>query len=173
MPPLIGRSIEPDDDRENAAGVVMISERLWRMRFAADVGVIGTTVRLNGQPRVIVGIMPRTFEFPMRAADFWVPFQFEPRHYIYNNPSIEAIARLKPGVSREQAFAEMQQVARSLASVDRNVANGTTADVIALRDEMSPQSRMLIWCLLGAIRESPLRHARFFRRDGDPDSRRT
>ncbi len=147
VPPLIGRSIGPDDDREEAAGTVMISERLWRARFAADARAIGSTVRLNDQPRIIVGVMPQTFEFPMRAADFWIPFQFAPTDYSYNNPSIEAIARLKPGVSRAQAFAEMQQVARSLASVDRNVANGTTADVIALRDEMSPQSRLLIWCL--------------------------
>ena len=150
VPPLVGRSIEPEDDREEAAGTVMISERLWRTRFAADPRAIGITVRLNDQPRLIVGVMPRTFEFPMRAADFWIPFQFAPTDYVYNNPSIEAIARLKPGVSRAQAFAEMQQVARSLAAVDRNVANGTTANVIALRDEMSPQSRLLIWCLLGA-----------------------
>jgi predicted permease len=150
VPPLIGRTIGPDDDREEAAGTVMISERLWRTRFAADAGAIGRTVRLNDQPLVIVGVMPRTFEFPMRAADFWIPFQFAPADYVYGNPSIEAIARLKPGVSRAQAFAEMQQVARSLAAVDRNVANGTTASVIALRDEMSHQSRLLIWCLLGA-----------------------
>jgi predicted permease len=148
--PLIGRAIEPDDDREEAAGTVMISERLWRTRFAADPRAIGRTVRLNDQPHIVVGVMPRTFEFPMRAADFWIPFQFAPADYGFNNPSIEAIARLKPGVSREQALAEMQQVARSLAAVDRNVANGTTASVIALRDEMSPQSRLLIWCLLGA-----------------------
>jgi predicted permease len=148
--PLLGRTIDPDDDRENAAAAMMISERLWRTRFAADAGVIGTTVRLNDQPSIIVGVMPRTFEFPTRGADFWIPFQFAPTDYGYNNPSIEAIARLKTGVSRAQAFAEMQQVARSLAAVDRNVANGTTADVIALRDEMSPQSRLLIWCLLGA-----------------------
>jgi putative ABC transport system permease protein len=147
---LIGRAIEPDDDREEAAGTVMISERLWRTRFAGGSRAIGTIVRLNDQPRIIVGVMPQTFEFPMRAADFWIPFQFGPRDYVYSNPSIEAIARLKPGVSREQAFAEMQQVARSLAAVDRNVANGTTANVIALRDEMSPQSRVLIWCLLAA-----------------------
>jgi predicted permease len=150
VPPLIGRAIGPDDDREEAAGTVMISERLWRTRFAADPRAIGTTVRLNDQPLVIVGVMARPFEFPMRAADFWIPFQFAPNDYVYNNPSIEAIARLKPGVSRVQAFAEMQHVARSLADVDRNVANGTTADVIALRDEMSSQSRLLIWCLLGA-----------------------
>jgi putative ABC transport system permease protein len=148
--PLVGRSIEADDDREEAAGTVMISERLWRTRFAADARAVGTTVRLNDQPRLIIGVMPRTFEFPMRAADFWIPFQFAPADYVYNNPSIEAIARLKPGVSRAQASAEMQQVARSLAAVDRSVANGTTANVIALRDEMSPQSRQLIWCLLGA-----------------------
>lgn len=150
VPPLIGRAIGEDDDREDAAGTIVISERLWRARFAADTRAIGMTVRLNDQPLIIVGVMPRTFEFPMRAADFWIPFQFAPGDYGYNNPSIEAIARLKPGVSREQAFAEMQQVARSLAADDRNVADGTTASVIALRDEMSPQSRVLIWCLLAA-----------------------
>jgi putative ABC transport system permease protein len=150
VPPFVGRSIEPNDDREDATATIVISERLWRMRFSGDFRAIGTTIRLNDQARMIVGVMPRTFEFPMRAADFWIPFQFAPADYVHNNPSIEAIARLKPGVSRAQAFAEMQQVARSLAAVDRNVANGTTANVIALRDEMSPQSRLLIWCLIAA-----------------------
>ena len=150
VPPLIGRSIEPDDDREAAAPTVMISERLWRTRFG------GRSARRSARRsastisrRIIVGVMPRTFEFPKRAADFWIPFQFAPTDYVYSNPSIEAIARLKPGVSRAQAFGrDAADRARRLAR--RRSATSTSAigaSVIALRDEISPQSRLLLWCL--------------------------
>jgi putative ABC transport system permease protein len=153
VPPLIGRTIAPDDDRETAAAAVVISERLWRGRFAADPGAIGTAVILNDAARVIVGVMPRTFEFPARAVDFWIPFQFAPGDYVYNNPYLQSIARLKPGVSHAQALAEMQRIALEISRrVSANVAGARTisANVIELRDEVSRQSRLLLWCLLAA-----------------------
>jgi predicted permease len=151
VPPLSGRTITPDDDRETAAPTVVISERLWRARFAADPHALGTTVILNDAPRVIVGIMPRTFEFPTRTVDFWMPFQFAPDAYAdRSNVYLQSVARLKPGVSRDRALAEMQQIARELARVNPTANARIGANVIQLRDEISQQSRLLLWCLLAA-----------------------
>jgi putative ABC transport system permease protein len=100
---------------------------------------------------VIAGVMPRSFQFPTRTVDFWIPFQFAPDDYVYQNPYLNTIGRLKAGVSRTQAVAEIQQLA---LEISRRVNPGETrhrsARVNALRDEISPQSRLLLWCLVAA-----------------------
>jgi putative ABC transport system permease protein len=151
VPSLVGRTLISEDDREASAAAVVISERLWRARFDGDPRAVGRAIILNDRARVIVGVMPQTFEFPTRAVDFWIPFQFAPADYVYGNPYLETIARLKVNVSRTQAVAEMQQIA---LGISRRVNPGGTrrvsARVIALRDEIAPQSRVLLWCLVAA-----------------------
>jgi putative ABC transport system permease protein len=148
---LIGRALTLEDDREASAPTAVISERLWRARFAADPRVVGRAIVLNDRARVIVGVMARTFEFPTREIDFWTPFQFAPADYTYSNPSLQSIARLKTGVTRAQALAEMEQIALEISRrVNRGPVRRVSASVIALRDELSPQSRLLLWCLLAA-----------------------
>jgi putative ABC transport system permease protein len=151
VPSLVGRTITPEDDREASAPTVVISERLWRARFGGDPRAVGRAIILNDKPRVIVGVMPRRFEFPTRAVDFWTPFQFAPADYVYSNPYLDSIARLKPDVSRTQALAEMQQIALEISRrVNPGAVRRMSASVIALRDEISPQSRLLVWCLVAA-----------------------
>jgi putative ABC transport system permease protein len=148
---LVGRTITPQDDQEASAATVVISERLWRARLSGDPLAVGKGIILNDKPRVIVGVMPRTFEFPTRTVDFWTPFQFAPADYTYSNPSLESIARLKINVSRAQALAEMQQIALAISRrVNAGAVRRVSANVIALRDEISPQSRLLLWCLVAA-----------------------
>lgn len=151
VPSLVGRTITPEDDREASAATIVISERLWRVRFGRDPGAVGRAIILNDRSRVIVGVMPRTFEFPTRAVDFWTPFQFAPADYVYSNPYLDSIARLKADVSRTQALAEMQQIALEISRrVNPGAVRRMSASVIALRDEISPQSRLLLWCLVAA-----------------------
>jgi putative ABC transport system permease protein len=148
--PLVGRTLTPADDQEASTATVVISERLWRARFGGDRRAIGTAISLNDRARVIVGVMPRTFEFPTRAIDFWIPFQFAPGDYVYSNPYLSTIARLKPGVSRTQAHTEIQKLADQTSRRINPEAARRSAKVIALRDEIAPQSRLLLWCLLAA-----------------------
>jgi predicted permease len=148
---LVGRTITLDDDRESSPSTVVISHRLWRDRFAESPAAIGTAVVLNERPRVIVGVMPPGFRYPSRSTDFWIPFQFTPNDYEYGNPFLEVVARLKPGVSLEQAQAEMGPLALAInRRVSPNAQRPLSASVIALRDEISGQSRLLLWCLLAA-----------------------
>jgi predicted permease len=151
VPPLAGRTIAPEDDRVTAPTTVVISERLWRTRFGAEPGVLGTSIILDDMPHVVVGIMPRTFEFPARTVDFWVPFQFDAEAYVYTNPYLDVIGRLKPGVSAQQADAEMQTLAREIGRrVESDRVTAMSALVSPLRDEISRQSRLLLWGLVGA-----------------------
>jgi predicted permease len=147
----IGRTIGPDDDQETAPRTVVLSDALWRNRFNADANVLGRTIILDDAPRTVIGVMPPSFQFPTRTITFWAPFQFAPGDYAdRTNVYLYGIARLKDGVRIEHARSEMTTIAENLARAypDSNRLVGAT--VIALRDELSQQSRLLLWGVVAA-----------------------
>jgi putative ABC transport system permease protein len=148
--PLLGRTITEDDDRSGGPNNVVISERLWRVRFGADPASLGTSVLLNDTPHTIVGVMPESFHFPSRRADYWIALQFRPFHYVYGNPYLHTVARLKPGVSIDQAMADVQAITREAARRDPQANPRLSAIVNPMRDEVSPQSRLLLLGLVAA-----------------------
>ena len=148
--PLGGRTITADDDRETSQSTVVLSERVWRSRFGADPGVIGRAVTLDERVHVVIGVMPATFEFPSRLVDFWIPIQLQPAQYIYGNPFLHTVARLKPGVPREQAHAEVQDIARAASRVNPAASARISAMVTTLRDDVTRQARLLLWILVAA-----------------------
>jgi predicted permease len=122
--PILGRGFQPGEDSgRNAHAVVVISYQLWQGRFHGDPQIIGQTQRLNGVSHTIVGVAPEDFHgtFVGWAMQFWVPASiedtFESGGYKLEDRSarwIESYARLKPGVTREQAQAEVSAVAKRL-----------------------------------------------------------
>ena len=118
--PVLGRSFTPAEDRPGS-GVALISYRLWQRRFGGDRGVVGSIVSLDRQPARILGVMPKDFEFPLPGMffggqkDVWTPMGFTPRELsgigLYN---FAMIARLKPGVSQDQAQADVHGVAHGI-----------------------------------------------------------
>src|SRR6185436_621259 len=148
--PLLGRAITSDDDRETSPLTVVISERLWRTRFAADATVIGRAVTLDETAHVVIGVMPARFEFPTRLVDFWIPQVLRSDQYIYGNPFLDTLARLKPGVSREQADAEVRTISQAVARANPQVNPRQFGVALALRDEVAPQARLLLWILAAA-----------------------
>ena len=120
--PAIGRPLTADDDRQNAA-VAVVSHTLWTQTYGRDPSLVGRTISLDGRPYTVVGIMPEGLVFPPRGADLngepadvFVPMSFRPFErqafgMFYNNT---VIARLKPGVSIEQARAEVSSLIPSL-----------------------------------------------------------
>jgi len=122
--PVLGRGFEPGEDTgRNAHPVVVISYQLWRDRFRGDPGIVGKTQMLNGVPHTIVGVAPEDFfgTFVGYRFQFWVPASmqetFDPGGYQLEDRGarwIEGFVRLKPGVTRAQAQAEIAGVARRL-----------------------------------------------------------
>lgn len=122
--PLLGRAFEPEENLgRNAHPVTVISYQLWQERFHGDAGIVGRTQTLNGLPHTIVGVAPPGFygTFVGWAMQFWVPASmeetFDPPGYKLEDRSarwIEGFARLKPGVTRAQAQAEISGVAKRL-----------------------------------------------------------
>ncbi len=124
--PLLGRFFGPSEDGKPGANpVVIISQRYWTSRFAADPGVIGRAVKINGYPFVVIGVAPASFSGTelIVAGDYWVPMsmesQIEPGNddWIHSRgaQNIWTMGRLKAGVSSAQAAANLDQISQQLA----------------------------------------------------------
>jgi putative ABC transport system permease protein len=149
--PLLGRVFTPLDERVGAAGTVIVSYQLWQTQFAGDAGVLGKKVILDDQPFVVIGVMPAHFHFPSAEVGLWTPKQFAARELEDRNDNyLEVVGRLKPGVSLEQAKAEMDVTMRQLKQQYPGENKNTGGLVISLRDELTDKSSLMLWALLGA-----------------------
>ncbi len=152
--PALGRGFLPEEDAPGARPVVMISAELWQRRFGADPGIAGRIATLQSTPYTIVGVLPAGFQFPTSGVDAWVarPSEFSalpPRVWRFTT-ILAGLARLKPGVSLEQARAEMDVLARQYAAANPGGAQ-TTMRVARLQDQLVANVRPMLWTLFGAV----------------------
>jgi putative ABC transport system permease protein len=150
--PLHGRALAAEEDRPGANKVVILSHALWQRRFGSDAGVVGRTLTLNGEGHTVVGVMPADFQFPDREAELWVPIALTQqeaanrgRHYL------EVVARLKRGVSLEQARAEMSTIAARLQQQYPEQNTDLGASVEPLHEHLVGDIRPALLVLLGAV----------------------
>ena len=109
---LLGRYLLPSDERAGAPPVLVISRQTWQTRFGADPQIVGRNVNLGGVPHTIVGVMPDGFHFPYDH-QFWVPLRIDALHYErMPGPPLYLFGRLAPGVTIQQAQAELTTIAR-------------------------------------------------------------
>ena len=114
--PVLGRVFRPEEDHPSTPPVMLLSYRAWQDRFQGDPAIVGRTVRANAEMTTIVGVMPEKFGFPAQM-DAWLPLRIDPLAFSRGGgPAVEgtqlqAVARLKPGVSVEAAQAEMAAIA--------------------------------------------------------------
>ena len=115
--PVIGRGFRPEEGKVGQHRVVVLNHGLWGRRFGSDPSIVGQKIVLNGIPHDVIGVLPRSFEFPDRTIELWSPLAFEgavdspPR----TNHFLEVYARLKPEVSLERARADMDRVGAELS----------------------------------------------------------
>ncbi len=149
VPAAVGRTISPADSADGQ--MVVLGYGLWQRRFGGDPGVLGTTVRLDGEPYTVIGVMPRDFRYPSRETDAWTPLLFTPDDYLDRNDTyIRGIARLGAGISLKQANAEMTTIAADLERQYPKENQDIRALVVGLRDNFSESSRLLVLALCGA-----------------------
>jgi putative ABC transport system permease protein len=155
--PLHGRSFTADDDRPGADPVVIVSNGLWRRRYGADPGLLGRSLRINDRNREVVGIMGPEFGFPNRETDLWVPMRLDPSEASLLEFDLDAIGRLKPGVTPSQAEAGLQQLVPGLSALYADAspsflsASGLRAIVVPLKDEIVGGIRPLLRLLFVGI----------------------
>ena len=115
VPPVLGRLLIADDEREGAADVVVIGYDVWQTQFSSDPSVVGRAVRLGGAIHTVVGVMPDGFGFPV-SQQLWVPMRANPLDYARRQgPEIEVFGRLAPGATWDSAQAELNAIAQRTA----------------------------------------------------------
>lgn len=161
IPPMLGRSFTRQDDSPGAPDTVMLTYGFWKKKFAGSTSVIGQSVTLDGQTREIIGVLPQRFHFlDWNDPAVILPFKWDRNKINLGNFSYEGIARLKPGVTMQQASAD---VARMLPIVSRSfpAPPGFSAKIFE-NAHIGPNLRPLktdvigdvgstLWVLMGSI----------------------
>src|SRR5712691_10037855 len=151
--PALGRNFLPEEDRPGGAKVAILSYGLWQRRYAADRGLIGRNILLNGQKHTVIGVMPADFRFLYGSTAMWVPAAFTAEELKKrDNQNLTVVAHLKPGVTVEQAQADVGVITeRIVRDYPNDVSAGLHAAVVALSEEVTGKSRRPLIMLLVAV----------------------
>jgi putative ABC transport system permease protein len=151
--PALGRNFRSDEDREGANKVVIISDSLWKRRFAGDPSAVNQTLTLNDEPYQVVGVLPADFHF-FQYADVLVPIEAAGERSLKErswHPGTQVVARLKPGVYLEQARADMTAIAGALGEQYPNTNKEHWTTLRSLYDATVGDVRSLLLMLLAAV----------------------
>ena len=149
--PVRGRGFRADEDLPKQNSVIVISHGMWQSRFGGDPGILGRSITLASGPVTVVGIMPPDFYFPSRETEYWRPIALNPTGSTRGGHYIGVIARLKPGVSVQQAGAEMKTIAERLAGEYPASNANETAETVALHDLIVGPIRPMLLTLFAAV----------------------
>jgi len=150
---ILGRTFLSEEDRAGGAPVVVLGYGLWQRRFGGARDILGRSITLDSQPYTVVGVLPSGFEL-LQPADIFLPFTPwaktlpDDRNW---HPGIFPIARLKEGISREQARTEMVGITKRLEEQYPIYNTGTSADVVDLQEQLVKGVRPALVLLLGAV----------------------
>lgn len=158
--PALGRVFNADED-EHHQQVTVLSYATWHNRFHADPNIVGTKILLDRKPYIIIGVMPRNFEFPLipgqlNRSELWVPMSFGPNELAResaSNWSYQMVGRLKPGISTAQAESDANRVAKEImAAYPPEMANLHINSLVRpLQQDTVTQSRSLLRTLFLAV----------------------
>ena len=150
LKPVAGRAFREGEDAPSAARVAMIGEGLWKRRFGSDPALIGQTLSLNGLDYTVVGIAPRALSV-LTPGEIWTPLILDPQHELRLNHVITVVGRLRPGVSMQQAQAEMEAVAAHVGRQFPEVKDWSIRLVTFFDFFVSPQIRTALLVLMGTV----------------------
>ena len=161
--PILGRTFVPEEDVRDPDPMVVISHHFWQQSFGGDSDVIGKMITLQNhkerRPYRVIGVMPRGFEFPS-SCQIWLPagvFRPPPkpvdpgRKLDGKGHDLLVFARLKPGVTTEQASADLSTISARLVERFPDAWFGSEVDVVPLSDEITGDLKTALWILTGAV----------------------
>jgi len=149
--PFLGRTFTAEDDRPGADRVVVLAYSLWRTKFGGDRGIVGKTILLDGQSYTVLGIMRPGFDYPGNS-EFWVPTALKPADMANRKLNyLRPMARLKPGVTVEEANADLVHIAAQLAKEHPDTNATRSASVEPIRNSYVGDIEPALLALLGAV----------------------
>src|SRR6185503_3147498 len=159
--PAMGRYFSREEDQPGHNRVIILSDDLWRRRFAANADIIGQTIRSSGESYTVVGVMPPGFNFPLKLATdvrvpsrqmgFWTALGTDGNAQSRRNTNCNAILQLKSGFRVEQAQTELDNIAAQLAREypETNATRGVR--LVSLKDQTVGDAHTALVVLLGAV----------------------
>jgi len=150
---LLGRNFTPEEDRAGAAPVVILGDNVWKRKFSASPDILGKTVTLNATPYTVVGVAQAEIT-DLSKSDIYVPIgQWTDPTFLNRRVSMgmNAVGRLKPGVSQPQAQAEMDAIARNLAEAYPDANQGRGIAMVPLKTDTVGDVQGILWVLMGAV----------------------
>ena len=150
--PILGRDFRPEDNREGATPVVILGYPVWRVRYGADPGVIGRTIRVNSVPSVVIGVMGEGFGFP-QLAQLWQPLVLLPPESKTERAlrGLRGIGKLRNGVSLDQAATDLSGIAAALATRYPESNRNIEAYVEVFRSGIGGDTARITLALLGMV----------------------
>ena len=148
--PTLGRGFAAGEDQDGSARTVVLSHALWLRQFGGDTSVLGRELTINGEPVTVIGVMPRGFEVMGLPVDAYTAFRFGPRMGT-GGRNLVAMGRLKPGVTREQAQAELEGVMDGLRNERPDFNTGWAVNAVPLREQLVGDVRLALLVLFGAV----------------------
>ena len=150
--PLLGRTFLPEECRTGRDHVVVLSQPLWRRRFAGDPSIVGRSIQLNHQAYTVVGVMPADFAHPSSTTGLWAPLTLPP-DFITDRKThaLRLVARLKPGIPSKRARVEMDALAGQLGREHPDTNSGMGVQLWPIRDFYTGEIKTSLWVLQGAV----------------------
>lgn len=151
VPPLIGRTLVPEEDQPGRSNVVILSYKLWQGHFGSNRNLVGQNIVIDGQNFLVAGVMPPSFRFP-DFAQLWTPMAWtDEDRAVRGNHNYLVIARLRPGTEVKAAQAEMNTISSRLQQLYPADDKGWGAVVLPLHDDLVSDVRPAMLLLLGAV----------------------
>jgi len=152
--PLLGRTFTDDDDRPNAAPVVVLSEDLWRSRYGGDPAIVGKVLPLGtmfgNKSSQVIGVMPRGFHFP-DDAQLWLPLQLDTKTNTRTDHWLEGIARLRHGFTPEQAQTDLRVIMQQISRDHPKETYGQTVNTVLFKTRTTGDVKPVLLTLMGAV----------------------
>jgi putative ABC transport system permease protein len=150
--PYLGRTFQSGEDKQGAARVVVLTYGMWERRFGGDSGIIGQSLTINDISYTVVGVLPASFQFALRNADLWQPYQPTDnqltRRFMHGT---NLIGRLKPGITEAQAQSELSVIAKRIEQEFNQSHAGTLVNLVPLQEEVIGQVKPVLLVLLAAV----------------------
>ena len=154
--PLLGRVFTPEEQEEGKDFVIVLGHSLWQRRYNSDPSIVGKTILLNSRPYTVVGVMgpdfhplPPSLVFPQ--GQFYRPIAEPINDEERSSRHVRSVARLKPGVTVEQARAEVQMIAQRLEQEHPKTNNGQSATVVSITADTVGGFKRTLWLVFGAV----------------------
>ncbi|HVZ47632.1 MAG TPA: ABC transporter permease [Gemmatimonadaceae bacterium] len=149
--PIAGRiTFTAGEDTENGANAVLLNESLWRTRFGGDTSIVGTSITLDGKPYPVVGIVPADAAWPA-TAQVWYPLQINAQKVSRGAVYIQAVGRVKPGVTVAEASADVHAIMSRLAEQYPGFDKGMSGEAREMREALTGPVEQPLIILLGAV----------------------